>query len=749
MSVIPLSAQAKTFSQRLFDQAFYINNNDDVFKAVSLGLTTAFEHFSTFGHRENRPLLPFFDTQAYLTASSNSDVLNATTQPGWVSAWNHFVLFGILEGRSPNGTTGFTGLFDDAKYLQQNDDVKAAVSNGDFRNGFEHYLLFGAKEGRAAFDKGGNAIDFASGIAGKEFVLTTGVDNIVGTDGFDTIKGVVSSIPGETTLQAFDVINGKGGTDSLFLTANGAGMPAASITGVENFFVRDLSSSPQVHNFGGVSGAKQLWLVDGTLNALFANIQSAVTLGIENSNRDLSANFAIGAYGANAKVSVAVKGAGTSGDRAEFAISAPGATFTTLDIAALSGSSFLKVNQNINGIFNLQTINVSGGGFVDVVEGTNANFTNVVTVNAAGNSGGVTIDLGANTKNLNIIGGAGNDRFILNGAISAFNNNDVIDGGPGKDTLVVSLNDATNLALPSQISNIEVIEVTGVMSAASTINAALFNTKDFTFTFSITQNLTLNGLESGATIGFFGTGSASKTITLNVTGALGNTSDVLNVFAKAGNPTSIGTITANGVETINITSSSVAGENFTIAGLSSAQLQTITVSGKGNVTISSPILASPLSLVDASAASGQVNIDASNSTVATQFFGGSANDTFTGGTKNDIFFGSKGADTITTGAGNDIIVYTDPSQSRASDGIDVITDFNVATDVIQFKGLSTVGTPTYIGAAVFTASGVTQLRMSGSNLEVDLNGDTVVDMTITLSGVNFANFGVTNFQFLP
>ena len=51
MSVIPLSAQAKTFSQRLFDQTFYLNNNSDVLTAVSQGLTTAFGHFSTFGHR--------------------------------------------------------------------------------------------------------------------------------------------------------------------------------------------------------------------------------------------------------------------------------------------------------------------------------------------------------------------------------------------------------------------------------------------------------------------------------------------------------------------------------------------------------------------------------------------------------------------------------------------------------------------------------------------------------------------------
>jgi len=743
MSVIPLSAQAKTFSQNLFDQTFYLSNNPDVLTAVSQGLTTAFEHFSTFGHRESRPLLPFFNTQAYLLA--NPDVANATTAPGWVSAWNHFVLFGILEGRSPNGSTGFTGLFDNTKYLAQNADVNTAVSNGEFRNGFEHYLLFGAKEGRAAFDKAGNAIDSASGIAGKEFVLTTAVDNIVGTDGIDTIKGIVSSTPGETTLQAFDVINGKGGTDRLFLTATGAGMPAASITGVENFFVRDLSTASQTHNFGGVSGAKQLWLVDATTDPTFTSIQSAVTLGIENSNQDLTAVFASGAYGANAKVSVAVKGAGIAGDRAEFKINAIGATFTTLDIAAVSGSSFLKVSQDTNGTFDLQTIVVSGGGVVNVVEGMNAVFTNVVTVNAAENSGGVTIDLGTNNKNLNIVGGAGNDRFV----VPNFDKNDVINGGLGKDTVVVTLVDATTLttlAHPSQISNVEVVEVTGNTSMNTTINAGLFNTKDFTFLGTVGHNLALTNLQSGATIGFSPVSAPATIILLDVAGALSNSSDVLNVFARTGGSTSIGTIIATGVETVNITSSSVATEAFTIAGLSSAQLTTITVAGKGNVTITNPIAASPLSLVDASAASGIVSINASNSTVGTKFFGGSGTDTFKGGANNDIFFGSKGADNITTGGGNDIIVYTEASQSNAFGGVDTIADFNPAADVIQFKGLPTVGTPTFIGTAPFTG-GSTQLRMSGNNLQVDLNGDTVADMIITLAGTPPVTSA--NFQFLP
>ena len=92
MTIIPLSSQARAVSQRLFDASFYISKNADLVTPILQGLTTAFEHFSTFGHRENRPLLPFFDSQAYLAA--NPDVANAVMAPGWVSAWNHFVLFG-------------------------------------------------------------------------------------------------------------------------------------------------------------------------------------------------------------------------------------------------------------------------------------------------------------------------------------------------------------------------------------------------------------------------------------------------------------------------------------------------------------------------------------------------------------------------------------------------------------------------------------------------------------------------------
>jgi hypothetical protein len=38
--------------------------------------------------------------------------------------------------------------FDEAQYLQMNQDVKNAISTGAFTSGYQHYVLFGRLEGR-------------------------------------------------------------------------------------------------------------------------------------------------------------------------------------------------------------------------------------------------------------------------------------------------------------------------------------------------------------------------------------------------------------------------------------------------------------------------------------------------------------------------------------------------------------------------------------------------------------------------
>ena len=78
-------------------------------------------------------------------------------------------------------------------------------------------------------------------------------------------------------------------------------------------------------------------------------------------------------------------------------------------------------------------------------------------------------------------------------------------------------------------------------------------------------------------------------------------------------------------------------------------------------------------------------------------------------------------------------------------GVDVITDFNGLNggaddgDVLRFEGVG-VGAFAYLGSGAFTGGlDNSEARVVGGQVLVDANGDGVVDITITLSGLTNAN----------
>ena len=76
------------------------------------------------------------------------------------------------------------------------------------------------------------------GVAGQTFMLTTSVDNVVGTNGNDTINAVLNGA--NSTLTALDVIDGGAGTDTLNIDeVVAAALPGGlTIKNVENAVVR-------------------------------------------------------------------------------------------------------------------------------------------------------------------------------------------------------------------------------------------------------------------------------------------------------------------------------------------------------------------------------------------------------------------------------------------------------------------------------------------------------------------------------
>ncbi|MEM9767541.1 MAG: hypothetical protein AAF892_06655, partial [Cyanobacteria bacterium P01_D01_bin.71] len=124
----------------LFDETDYLSDNPDVAAVVQQGVYNyGFEHFVLFGMDEGRAPSDWFDADYYL--SQNADVAAAVSR-GETTAISHFLNFGHRENRDPSA------LFDASDYLLNNPDIKAVVDGGLLDSAFDYYIEFGAEDGR-------------------------------------------------------------------------------------------------------------------------------------------------------------------------------------------------------------------------------------------------------------------------------------------------------------------------------------------------------------------------------------------------------------------------------------------------------------------------------------------------------------------------------------------------------------------------------------------------------------------------
>ena len=137
----------------LFDETYYRIQNPDVWSDISRGtIASGSEHFFAYGMLEGRTPSAFFDEDLYLIA--NPDVKAAIDRGAQPSGLWHYVLYGFNEGRdalaltSEMGGIKLSALFDESFYLQQYRDVANAVDGGGFSYGYEHFMRFGLGEGR-------------------------------------------------------------------------------------------------------------------------------------------------------------------------------------------------------------------------------------------------------------------------------------------------------------------------------------------------------------------------------------------------------------------------------------------------------------------------------------------------------------------------------------------------------------------------------------------------------------------------
>jgi len=333
-----------------------------------------------------------------------------------------------------------------------------------------------------------------------------------------------------------------------------------------------------------------------------------------------------------------------------------------------------------------------------------------------------TLSLTASTTD-SLVGGLGADIFAgVNSLLSSAKTMDVTDkiaGGAGNDIFNVAMNTAWSGFTTGTVADVETIAITNSNSAATTFDAS-----------GITgaTTYTLNGATGGFTsITDIGTGfntlningqkGASDSVTLStafVNGAaetaVAAVTDAVTVNATDVGATAAVTLTLNSFETVNLNSTLSANTGNAVSFSTTGAVSKLNVSGSGKITIAA--VDNELTAFDASAATGVVTATLTNVSGVAQLatvLGGTASDVITVDTQD-----LKSNATISGGAGT-------ADELKISNSITAGTTTTVEEYVMSGFEKMTIGAITAASTTTFSAVKTTDLATIATGTTTDAN----------------------------
>ena len=620
--------------------------------------------------------------------------------------------------------------------------------------------------------------------SGARFTLTatnSGSLTVKGSSGINTIT--VAGVATITGGASADEISVAGGSDSV---AAGAGTDNITVTGTmdskvsidggagnDTLTISALSSTDS-SPLANVTGVENVAFTNSGAISLASSLAAGVSLDLSNSavqqltlasgyTGDTAVKISAGDSVVNntAGVNLTVNGTETQFNGAIITGGNVTGFTDTLNLTADSAST-----ASLAGISNVETINVlpsTAGTDSVVLTGLGSAATKTVVVNAGtlastatlnftagtdlghlsitggagadtitAGTGGDTIDGGAGGDSIvggtgvdSILGGVGDDIINMAGNLTA---SDIINGGDGNDTLIVSA--IPSGALGTNVTGIETLQVAyysgsaGISLDATTVGVTTIDLK--TDGQSGTA-VTLVGGFNGSPIVKIGAGDKvinNANIALTVKGDItdftsattftgGTGVDTINITAAAGSADLSG---ATAIDTINVVAATDATQGAQIIEFSNAAGKTTTI----NATALSAT--APFDFTASATAAGTlvINGGAGENTINVNSIIGVAS--VTGGANNDYIHGSTSADTISGGAGNDWI--------SSGTGLDVINT-GAGNDIVEVS----------TNANGFTYAVVNDFT-TGDALYIDGNGTEVFNSTKLSLGAtaSFSNY---------
>ncbi|MEM1431225.1 MAG: calcium-binding protein [Pseudomonadota bacterium] len=444
-----------------------------------------------------------------------------------------------------------------------------------------------------------------------------------------------------------------------------------------------------------------------------------------------------------------VNGADTAGD--EFVI-APG-----------DEAGFVQFARQNLGLFeiditNTETLEVNGLGGDDLIRGSE------------GLAGLIALELNGDAGKDTIIGGDGDD--ILSGGIGAdlligAKGNDIMLGGLGRDTMVWNNGDGSDVMDGGEGRDKAIIngadgagDVFELSADGAGIDFARTNLGPFTIDIENTERVEVNGLGGDDVIqaseGMAGLarlvldgGAGNDSITgSDGTDVLrgGADNDVLvgakgddRVFGGAGDDLLVwnngdGSDLMNGgrgFDTVQVNGADGAGDQFAIDLSDDGVAFARTNLGPFELDIRK------VEVLEVNGLGGNDEIIAAadlSDEIQLMLDGGAGHDTIVGGSGDDVIRGGEGSDLLTGGAGADTFVFFENDT-----GVDVITDFEVGVDTLQFVAAPALAAARSVNAPYDPLDAMVQV---GNDVHLDTGTGMVVFEEMTLAGLGPDSFDV-------
>lgn len=548
--------------------------------------------------------------------------------------------------------------------------------------------------------------------AGETFTLTTGQDSIDGTNGDDTIRGLVDGA--SDTLSLGDDIDGGDGTDTLevatdqasldlgeFAISNveklevdssvgdsfsalldGVAYDSAVFTGVNGVDTAgDTLSVTEVNKATSLTleGADQMAITIGFSSVSGTSDEATVTIaGAENNIgadnegtltvagiETLNLNFTTSSAQLDTITLADAETVNlTTEDGADFTLSQDVASdFDEVDALNITAGDDITLEGSLV-LANDAVITVSGGGDVDLNTLDDQGAGDGVTVNAGDATGDITATLGANTVSMTT--GSGDD------SITDGNLNDVtVSMGAGDDTLDLSgialtgTGDIDNDDVAYDLGDGEDTVISGITDYTATNVAKNINNIVSAEILSSTGLVTaldaddFTDIDTFTFSGDLGNGGVS-TLTFENDDDVILTADTTDIDFRP--------VLDSGTDVLNLKLDASAA-SATHTAIDVSKTETVNIESVANATLTNTNtittmtvqnntkinLTGDADLTFATATGTELTIDGSDASGDLDITAGAGNDTITGGSGDDTLNGGNGSDTIDGGAGDDTI----------------------------------------------------------------------------------------------